>query len=615
MPPTAPPSNPGRVCPDGACTDGEDCGSCPADCGPCAAACNNGNCEAGETTASCPGDCPAGATCPDGACGAGEDCRTCAADCGACPADCGGRTCGDGERCVVAPGDGASFCTRCDPAACGAFGTPCCPQNAETGECTNWWTDRDNCGGCGVACAPGAFCVSHAEPVFVGPFCTACDPAACGAFGVICCPDGAATGECTNQNIDRFNCGGCGVRCPESELCVGGVCQAPTVQRACAFDPQQWWASPETQDDRDITFVAFADTHATELHKPQCGSVLGVRADGNVKMRMAIASLVPSVFWAPHVWPAGADFANQGRPFDHVRGAIIAGDLTQSGDEAIPVGSDTCYQYRNYRDAYGQCGDEGRLPFPVYDGYGNHDFPRFLPDGPQHQHPVVDALDRFTAALRPGVEGDFYEDPMEGTGHYAWRWDGLWFVMLDLKTGSELTVDQSESGTRHMDPHNSVRFLRRFLETRSNDAQRQIVIITHMHMGAEDVLPEDKDHFCQLIANAQRGDNGFDGPKLDATHPIAAHLHGHNHHAPERNVWRCPAPYDGVSFPSYSVGTPLYMNPHNTAANGDNPKLQFTVFRFGDRNVEAVGFGAPVENPTGEWQVIYTHRDPILNAP
>ncbi|MSQ82090.1 MAG: hypothetical protein EXR77_04120 [Myxococcales bacterium] len=52
-------------CGNGKCADGENCQTCPADCGTCPAFCGNGTCAANETCASCPQDCGA---CPAPTC-------------------------------------------------------------------------------------------------------------------------------------------------------------------------------------------------------------------------------------------------------------------------------------------------------------------------------------------------------------------------------------------------------------------------------------------------------------------------------------------------------------------------------------------------------------------
>jgi hypothetical protein len=89
-----------ETCGNGACELGEDCSSCPGDCGVCSV-CGDGVCNGGETCDSCPGDCGACTTsyCGDGTCDAGEDCNSCASDCGTCASYCGDGSCDSGEDC------------------------------------------------------------------------------------------------------------------------------------------------------------------------------------------------------------------------------------------------------------------------------------------------------------------------------------------------------------------------------------------------------------------------------------------------------------------------------------------------------------------------------------
>jgi hypothetical protein len=127
----------GVSCGNAACEAGEDCVTCVADCGACAASCGNASCEADETCVNCPTDC---GTCPpvcgNGACETGEDCANCAADCGACGPVCGNGPCEAGEDCANCAAD------------CGICGPVCGNGPCEAGEdCANCAVD------CG-ACAP-----------------------------------------------------------------------------------------------------------------------------------------------------------------------------------------------------------------------------------------------------------------------------------------------------------------------------------------------------------------------------------------------------------------------------------------------------------------------------
>lgn len=95
-------------CGDGMCTEGEDCGECPEDCGVCPPECGDNSCDIDESCTSCPADCGAcEPMCGDGTCNNNEDCATCAVDCGQCPDTCDPGVCGDGEC------DGSETCSTC----------------------------------------------------------------------------------------------------------------------------------------------------------------------------------------------------------------------------------------------------------------------------------------------------------------------------------------------------------------------------------------------------------------------------------------------------------------------------------------------------------------------
>jgi hypothetical protein len=77
-------------CGNGVCdSPGENCSTCPDDCGACPVHCPDGTCESDETCTSCPQDCgTCPVPCPDGICETGETCESCPEDCGACGTDC-----------------------------------------------------------------------------------------------------------------------------------------------------------------------------------------------------------------------------------------------------------------------------------------------------------------------------------------------------------------------------------------------------------------------------------------------------------------------------------------------------------------------------------------------
>jgi hypothetical protein len=130
-------------CGDGQCKGGEDCGTCPTDCGFCPSECGNGWCELGESCSDCSQDCGACPVCGDGTCNFGvESCSDCSQDCGACPA-CGDGTCDFGlESCGSCPQD----CTSC---ACGDECQPGPPQLESCSPCV------------AQVCAVDSFCCTY----------------------------------------------------------------------------------------------------------------------------------------------------------------------------------------------------------------------------------------------------------------------------------------------------------------------------------------------------------------------------------------------------------------------------------------------------------------------
>ncbi|PIY61898.1 hypothetical protein COY93_04510, partial [Candidatus Uhrbacteria bacterium CG_4_10_14_0_8_um_filter_58_22] len=102
------------VCGDGLCNGAESCATCEEDCGICPY-CGDGDCYLHETCTSCPddcGECPPG--CGNGICSDTESCATCPEDCEECPTVCGDDICNDGESCSTCPDD----CDEC-PLTCG----------------------------------------------------------------------------------------------------------------------------------------------------------------------------------------------------------------------------------------------------------------------------------------------------------------------------------------------------------------------------------------------------------------------------------------------------------------------------------------------------------------
>lgn len=96
----------------------------------------------------------------------------------------------------------------------------CDPPNVDCfGECVSLASDRENCGGCGIACSEPA----RADACVEGD----CE---CGSTGAqcagtpedTCCPDGDDA-SCVDTLTSDEHCGGCDP-CPPDEFCVSGAC-------------------------------------------------------------------------------------------------------------------------------------------------------------------------------------------------------------------------------------------------------------------------------------------------------------------------------------------------------------------------------------------------------
>jgi len=94
--------------------------------------------------------------------------------------------------------------------------------------CVDTNSDRFNCGMCGNACAKGEDCIQGMCDLQCQQGLTRCPTPDAGIYP----PDAGDSGllgpeECTNINIDPFNCGSCGTRCGGgTPKCSNGVCVA-----------------------------------------------------------------------------------------------------------------------------------------------------------------------------------------------------------------------------------------------------------------------------------------------------------------------------------------------------------------------------------------------------
>jgi hypothetical protein len=221
---------------NGAVDDGceADILSDPLNCGVCGKACGAGQpCIRGKC------GCPVGLeACPG--LGGSVGCVDTQSDdfnCGVC-----GKMCTTGPDAGCTPPNTYYGCGggKCEQLKCSGSSADCNHDIGTLGcqsdgcEVEDIKKDRNNCGGCGIQCAPNEECVDEGN----GPECAV--PCATGAnAGKSKCPNG-----CVDLLNDPNNCGGCGERCRnaganELRACKKGLCAIECVPgfADCNGDP------------------------------------------------------------------------------------------------------------------------------------------------------------------------------------------------------------------------------------------------------------------------------------------------------------------------------------------------------------------------------------------
>lgn len=146
------------------------------------------------------------------------------------------------------------------------------------------------------------------------------------------------------------------------------------------------------------------------------------------------------------------------------RGLLLAGDLTNY--YGVPG------QWYEFINNYGVVNGEGRIDFPVYEGYGNHDFDT-LSDPPaiSPESPLTDVV---IDGIRSRNEQRAEEVNVSSNGlHYSWDWDSVHFVSLNLYPGLNNPYSKG-----------SLAFLEKDLADNVGVSGRPVVIFFHYDLAA-----------------------------------------------------------------------------------------------------------------------------------
>ena len=229
------------------------------------------------------------------------------------------------------------------------------------------------------------------------------------------------------------------------------------------------------------------------------------------------------------------------------RGVVITGDLTNAG---------TTEQWALFIKDYGVNG-EGRICYPVYEGWGNHD------GGIAPGSPVGPGIAERNKT-RVGVK-----NVSENGLHYSWDWDQVHMVHLNLYAGDLRVKHGSMDGPGH-EPQYSLKFLKEDLAKNVGKSGRPVIIMMHFgfdegfSMGWGWWAAEERDAFYEAIKD----------------YNVIGILYGHTH-AADHYQWKGIDIYNCASG-QRDPGVGECMVFHVT------PKEMVVIQRFSDHWADAV---------------------------
>jgi cytolysin (calcineurin-like family phosphatase) len=184
----------------------------------------------------------------------------------------------------------------------------------------------------------------------------------------------------------------------------------------------------------DLTFLTCSDTHYRQVAATNATQAAIIDMMNALPGKQYPASVGGGVVAVP-------------------RGVIVPGDLVDTGQGPANL---VKQQWSLWVADFGLKG-EGRLRFPVYEGYGNHELNGNL---------LIENCIKERNLARSNVVA------IATNGfHYAWEWDGIHFVQLNLYPGNARPKGQP--------PRYALDFLRDDLKKNVAGSRRPIVISHH----------------------------------------------------------------------------------------------------------------------------------------
>ncbi len=184
----------------------------------------------------------------------------------------------------------------------------------------------------------------------------------------------------------------------------------------------------------DFTFFVVADTHY--------GQSMWDDNEAANKAGIDRINTLPGIPWPEGMGGAVAEPA----------GVLVVGDLTDTGEYFNWNGYWLLHRRNGFRDDFG-IGGEGRIKYPVFEAYGNHD----ITNGRTVVTNGIKERNRRRDGLRLSADGL----------HSSWDWGGVHFVNLNLYPGGPGAAN------------NSLGFLTNDLAQQVGDSGRPVILFHH----------------------------------------------------------------------------------------------------------------------------------------
>ncbi len=269
-------------------------------------------------------------------------------------------------------------------------------------------------------------------------------------------------------------------------------------------------------------------------------------------------------------------------------GVIHAGDVIDTGDKQGGTTAEMQKtEWRSFERDYGLTGRDGRLKYPVYEVYGNHDSPRG--DG----YAIGKIIER--NRNRPGLVAR-----SQNGLHYSWNWGNVHFINLGITVAASPKVDRR----RRYGALDSFAFLQQDLANNVASAKQPIVITHHIDVAR---------YTGPCDAAAAYSDKEWDSCDVHAyfdaikNHNVIGIFYGHTH---VRNVLRWDGAKATPPQPNQETkGLPLFNTDNGSHFSGEAQAIfyvevhskELVVREYQTKDRWQTGFFTPIA-----WRVPYS---------